>query len=1030
MPKPGLIVGYRYALRSRLGRGGHGEVWEAEDRIGGGLVAVKLLRDGRQEAPSRLGSEVSILRLHQIPGVVRLLDESAGEPLPFIVLELVRGEPFPGRGRLRDWSRLGETVIALVEILARLHAEGVVHQDLKPANVLVDAVGKPTILDFGIAADRRLETLRDDGYVMGTVPYMAPERLLGQPVTPRADLYSLGVLLFEALTGRLPHEAEDTRDLVRECARAPSPPVRQIAPEAPPAVAGLVDLLLSKDPARRPGSALTVLGMLRGHPRAERADELLFRLGGDEVIDRVLGRVRAGRRVDLVGPRRTGRSRCLAEVKAAIERGGGRVALLRPARCAFGSLMPLAGSLRDQWTARLAEVADFAAARVRAALAEGVVVLADDVDRMDEYSALVLERCCDAGPIVRVLEETNACPHDEGTIRITPLDVSALAPLFAGPERLFHLPSQAARILHARTFGVQARVVEEIHRWLRAGAVAWGGSELVVARDLLEQLDASAAPRAMEDDLRDVGEPFSASLEELLAWSSLAWPDGSPELLSACAGRPVWEIEAHLEYLVRRGAARRHPDGRVEPLSSPSADRAFSLARRRYEHAAIAAALPSGTPRRFFHLAAALDAEPAEASVTALAEEAVTLARRLADSGTGDLGHATIALQEALFQIRCAPVEASLDLQRAEERALAALVDLALADGTERAVGRAQYELGRARSQSDLIGQIRQLVEGALAFMAGGDRALRLLDTTPPFADLDLERRRQALRARASRRCSPAVEDETLRDIESWAAGQSDPVTQARRSAWLGWWHYRRGRYAEAARLHRAAAIAEPSRSGRVLALVACASALMETLDARDLDEAQERAEEALSLARVVGSPYIEARAEWIRRATLHRSGADVDPDLELVEAASRLRLRDVEAAICLVEAVFAHRRGSRDAARDLAIKAAGLWKFVNDPWPRMLARCLALAAGGEAESPDEVNHLFERARACPVRGLGIQAIGLLARAPGSPSPAWRESAPPLAATIAPTAWRRRMDVLSVDEALDALRDGAPGSSP
>ena len=1019
-PRRDLLVGDRYLLQIRIGRGGHGEVWEAEDRLGGGLVAVKLLRAGRTAAPARLGSEVSILRLHQIPGVVRLLDESLGGALPFLVMERIHGAPFPGPGRRRSWARLSETTVALVETLARLHAEGVVHQDLKPANVLVDAAGKPTILDFGIASDRRLEELSESGDILGTVPYMAPERFVGDAVTPRADLYSLGVLLFEALTGRLPHLAKPGHDLIMACAYEAAPPVRQIAPRVPPAVAGLVDLLLARDPARRPRSALEVLGMLGGHPRPEPVEPALFRLGTAEPLDRLLAGLRGGRSVDLVGPRRTGRSRCLEEARAALEREGRRVVVLRPSPRAFASVRPIVGAMPEQASARLAEIAEVVVERLHGALAEGLVVLADDVDRMDAYSGAALARCRGAGALALVFEEPPA-PRgaaEAETVTLAPLDEAALQRLFAGPERLFHLPSDAARILRARTDGIPARVVDELHEWLRAGVVASNGRGLVVARDLLDQLDARVAPGALGAVARGPDVPLPHGLEDLLAWLSLAWPDGTPELLGACLGQPVWEIEAQLEELVTRGAARRLADGNLEPLAAPSGDRGWSAERRRAEHGALAQAMPAGAPRRFFHLVTALGAAPEAAEIVALADEAIALAGRLADAREGDLGRALTVLQEALFQIRRLPAASSPGLGDAEARVLATHVDLALADGTARVMDRAQYELGRAREKSPLVAQLQQLVQGALACLAGGDRSLRLLDAVPTFDSLALELHRQGLRARASRRCAPEIEDATLHDIAAWAADKTDTATRARLSLWMGWWHYRRGRFAEAARLQRRASAGEPSGTGRLVALTACASALLETFDLR---EASAYAEEALRGARRSGSSYIEARAEWLLRVLAYRSGAVSAPDLPLVEAATQLHSRDLEASIRITEASFAYRGGLREEACALAESAVVLWKFVHDPGPLLLARCLALAAGGAPETRNEIEALGKQAMACLVPGIGIQALGLLTRARRRPRRAWLTAVPALIEAVPRASWGHCLDVLSVRESLDAL---------
>ncbi|MEZ4299014.1 MAG: serine/threonine-protein kinase [Polyangiaceae bacterium] len=204
----------RYRLLRVLGRGGHGEVWEAEDRLTSTLVAVKLLRSSGVE-PARVRREVSALRLLRIPGVVQMLDEGVDGDTAFVVMERVQGDPFPGHER-RAWADLAPAATSLLETLSRVHQIGVVHRDLKPQNVLVDPQGRATILDFGLSLGASLgQALSEEGSVAGTPDYLSPEQLLGTQVTPATDLYSLGVMLFEALSGRLPHEAGDLQALLR-----------------------------------------------------------------------------------------------------------------------------------------------------------------------------------------------------------------------------------------------------------------------------------------------------------------------------------------------------------------------------------------------------------------------------------------------------------------------------------------------------------------------------------------------------------------------------------------------------------------------------------------------------------------------------------------------------------------------------------------------------------------------------------------------------------------------------------------------
>ncbi|MEZ4309091.1 MAG: protein kinase, partial [Polyangiaceae bacterium] len=146
----GTLAG-RYKLHALLGRGGNGEVWEAEDRLSTGRVAVKILDRGRGAAAARVRREVSALRLLHLPGVVHLLDEGVESGRAYLVMERVNGEPFPGVPAPAAWERIEPVVTGLLETLSRIHAAGVVHRDLKPANVLVTPEGRPVVLDFGIS---------------------------------------------------------------------------------------------------------------------------------------------------------------------------------------------------------------------------------------------------------------------------------------------------------------------------------------------------------------------------------------------------------------------------------------------------------------------------------------------------------------------------------------------------------------------------------------------------------------------------------------------------------------------------------------------------------------------------------------------------------------------------------------------------------------------------------------------------------------------------------------------------------------
>jgi hypothetical protein len=277
LPPPDLRAGHliagRYHLLARLGRGGHGEVWRAFDRLTGGLVAIKILRRGSADAVARACREVAALRLLRLPGVVRLVDEGIEDEHPFLVMEHVDGEPFPGATVPCAWPALSAPLVRLLETLGRIHDAGFIHRDLKPDNVLVTAAGAPVLLDFGIARVAGFERITMPGAIIGTPVYLAPEQLEDRPLTNRTDLYAVGVMAFIALTGRTPHDAGSFAELVAERLSRPARAVRSLAPEVPGHVAAVVDRLLALAPEDRPRSAAEAASLLREGGAARAASE-------------------------------------------------------------------------------------------------------------------------------------------------------------------------------------------------------------------------------------------------------------------------------------------------------------------------------------------------------------------------------------------------------------------------------------------------------------------------------------------------------------------------------------------------------------------------------------------------------------------------------------------------------------------------------------------------------------------------------------------------------------------------------------
>jgi serine/threonine-protein kinase len=267
-----------YTLLRPLGRGSMGVVHLALDTATRRHVALKTLALGREaatdefnDARARFLAEAEAAKRLSHPDIVVVHAAGEHDGTAWMAMELLRGCEL---GRYTHMSRLlpEALVLQLVERLARAlahaHARGVVHRDIKPGNVMLDLPSRRLKLtDFGVAGLADMSRTRT-GVVLGTPLYMAPEQLAGAPADARSDLYSLGVLLFQLLTGRLPHEHASLGELLRQVARVPAPDVRSMRPSLSPAVAAVVATALQKPAAARHASAAEFGDALAGLRKA------------------------------------------------------------------------------------------------------------------------------------------------------------------------------------------------------------------------------------------------------------------------------------------------------------------------------------------------------------------------------------------------------------------------------------------------------------------------------------------------------------------------------------------------------------------------------------------------------------------------------------------------------------------------------------------------------------------------------------------------------------------------------------------
>ncbi len=249
----GETLSGRFRIERLLGRGGMSSVWQAYDEELGRPVAIKLLHARRLESADsvdRFEREARTLALLAHPGIVTVIDRGETDGRPFIVCELVDGRDLHERIALEGRLPIAEALAIAVQVAAALayaHARGVIHRDVKPHNVLLTADGHAKLTDFGIARVDDAPALTNPGRVLGTGDYVAPEQAQGHPLDGRADIYSLGALLYHCLTGGPPYRGTSFVEIAEQHLRAPVPDVQARCPEASDGVAAIVARALAKD---------------------------------------------------------------------------------------------------------------------------------------------------------------------------------------------------------------------------------------------------------------------------------------------------------------------------------------------------------------------------------------------------------------------------------------------------------------------------------------------------------------------------------------------------------------------------------------------------------------------------------------------------------------------------------------------------------------------------------------------------------------------------------------------------------------
>lgn len=293
----GDIISERYILDRPIGSGGMATVWRARDQVTGQDVALKRMHARVQDDPDlieRFRREAQAVSRLSHPAIVRLLDEGSDDDGPYIVFELVEGTDLKTLIRQRG-PLPPETAASVVSQVARglelAHRQGVIHRDIKSHNVLVTDDGVAKLTDFGIARllDGDQGGLTRTGTVLGTSDYLAPEQARGLGVDGRSDVYSLGIVLYECLTGELPFPADTPMGVAQRQVRDPLPDPRTVVATVPPYLAGATLRACEKEPSARFSTALEMSDALLDAPQGTTGVLPIVTVAADDAVTGALG---------------------------------------------------------------------------------------------------------------------------------------------------------------------------------------------------------------------------------------------------------------------------------------------------------------------------------------------------------------------------------------------------------------------------------------------------------------------------------------------------------------------------------------------------------------------------------------------------------------------------------------------------------------------------------------------------------------------------------------------------------------------
>jgi|GEM_PF-4639078 len=601
----------RYRLLEHLGSGGFGEVWRAQDTRHERELAIKLISKNGAHATAR--REAHLLRRLNLPCIAELYDEGPIGEHYYLAMEYVDGAPFPGRERTSRWEPIAVTTARLMRALQQVHAAGVLHRDLKPANILVTSTSGIKLLDFGLAADLRRQ--REPGQPLeGSTFYLAPEQLRGEPSTVRSDIYALGVMLYEVLSGQLPREGETMRQWLRALFTQEAAPLRELNPRIPKKISVLIDRMIAIEPEERPGSMGEILAIVEGNETVSAVLNPKPKLPAwtwqralaplmDALTRRIPHEIRPGafdqaRHTDLLS------MLLLEEGYFPILLPAGE----RPLESLLGMLEP--PSLETNLEHMLE-----ATRHMLEHMPDGqLLVISQQV--VDGWTWQMFEEHIGRGPFVLLGEQRSRQKTGLAT-----LDAEALEGLFEGPRFVLDLPGRAARELFARTRGELFAIDRELEAWVTSGLARWSGRprKLHITHEALALLEDQGARPMMGN--ASAASALDDTERELMAWMALSWPHTDAALCAKLSERSIWEVELRLEKLLDRGFVYKLEDGRLwaKPILAPVeywARDALASAREK-----LASVLPEDNMHRGMHALAADQAQQALQVIKAAREK-------------------------------------------------------------------------------------------------------------------------------------------------------------------------------------------------------------------------------------------------------------------------------------------------------------------------------------------------------------------------------------------------------------------------